>query len=154
MDPLDLEPRSARVSYLVGPLGPRTLDLLFYLVGPLGPRIVVTSVTKHPDKRKTLFIGPLQAIGKTVSALPRLRRPRAITAQSRTNIFHDKFLHVGMGVHVGVRLLYVSSYVCVLAAPVIRRSLVYLIRRICNATPLHRLPTGAFTGTPTSRSSF
>ena len=103
---------------------------------------------------ETLFIGPLQAIGKTVSALPRLRRPRAITAQSRTNIFHDKFLHVGMGVHVGVRLLYVSSYVCVLAAPVIRRSLVYLIRRICNATPLHRLPTGAFTGTPTSRSSF
>ena len=90
----------------------------------------------------TLFIGPLQAIGKTVSALPRLRRPMAITAQSRTNIFHDKFLHAGMG----VRLLYVSSYVCVLAAPV--------IRRICNATPLHRLPTGAFTGTPTSRSSF
>ena len=50
---------------------------------------------------RTLFIGPLQAIGKTVSALPRLRRPSAITAQSRTNIFHDKFLHVGMGAIIG-----------------------------------------------------
>ena len=63
LDPSDLEPfyncTVDLLSYLVGPLGPRTLDLLSYLVGPLGPRIVVHighfSPTLTKGKLNTVF---------------------------------------------------------------------------------------------------